>query len=350
MSRIQGARSCDDAAVLCFTCLSLVPLLLPLLTFSPLFSVSLKAKLSAPELFTLIMDVRRRVEMDDTGSKLGARQVICPHPESLSINCCSRFLSSLLPPTPETTAHVLARSGALSTRRESETHDSIDPILAKSPRSSHNLNPPSTHGNIERPIAPSDTPHDGLTRATAIPIESPAPRPAAFPTPPSSHAHESDLSSRASQSSPNSSVHRLQPAPVDLSNSLAMSRSTLDVDPLFNALLAETRRYLSGPDFAYALGCALDRATEVLMDGLRARIFVDSTSAVNLPGMEEAPGQSKTGDPAVGASSENEDEIKVRLAGMLPGLTRWCQLALNATPNELVDVRRFIDFISLLSC
>ena len=39
-------------------------------------SVSLKAKLSPSELFALIMDVRRRVEMDDTGSKPGARQVI----------------------------------------------------------------------------------------------------------------------------------------------------------------------------------------------------------------------------------------------------------------------------------
>lgn len=39
-------------------------------------SVSLKAKLSPSELFTLIMDVRRRVETDSTGSKLGARQVV----------------------------------------------------------------------------------------------------------------------------------------------------------------------------------------------------------------------------------------------------------------------------------
>lgn len=39
-------------------------------------SVSLKAKLSPSELFTLIMDVRQHVEMDDTGNKLGARQMI----------------------------------------------------------------------------------------------------------------------------------------------------------------------------------------------------------------------------------------------------------------------------------
>lgn len=201
--------------------------------------------------------------------------------------------------------------------------------------------PPSTHGDIEPPIAPSDTPYDGLSRVTAIPIESPMPRRAAFPTPPSSHAHESDLSSRASQSPTNFSAHHLHRTPsVGMSNSLTTSCGTLDIGPQFNALLAQTRHYLSGPDFAYGLGCALDRATEVLMDGLRARVFVDSASAVNVPNTEGTQARSRTGDAEVGASSENKDEIKIRLAGLLPGLARWCQLALNATPNELVDVRR----------
>ncbi|KAF8554544.1 hypothetical protein OG21DRAFT_1051916 [Imleria badia] len=279
--------------------------------------VPLKTKLSPSELSTLIMDVRRRVEMDGTGSKLGAR-----------------FLSTLLPPTPETTAHVLAQGGALSIPRETAIHDS------NSPPPSHNPDRFSApHGDTEPPVAPSDTPYDGSSRITAIPIESPMPRPAAFPTPPSSHAHDSDLSSRASQS-PSNSVHRLQPAlSAGKSNSLTTSRNTLDVDPQFNALLAETRRYLYGPDFAYALGCALDRATEVLMDGLCARVFVDSASAVNVPNTEDAQAQaqSSTQDAGAGARSENKDDIKIRLAGMLPGLARWSQLALNATPNELVD-------------
>lgn len=117
-----------------------------------------------------------------------------------------------------------------------------------------------------------------------------------------------------------------------MSNSLATSRGALDVNPQFDELLAQTRRYLSGPDFAHALGCALDRATEILMDGLRARVFVDSANAVNAPNTGE-------GNPDAGASSE-KDEVKIRLAGLLPGLARWCQLALNATPNELVDVSR----------
>lgn len=253
------------------------------------------------------------------------------------MNRPSRFLSSLLPPTPETTAHVLAQGGASPISREREPHDGIDHLLAKSSRDP--TRPPSTHGSIELPIPP-ETRYDGLTRATAIPIESPRPRTAAFPTPPSSHAHESDLSSRASQSPSNSSLPHLQPSSsMGISNSLATSRGTLDVEPQFAALLAQTHHYLSGPDFAHALGCALDRATEVLMDGLRARVFVDSTSAVNVPNAEETQAQSRTGDLDVDANSE-KDEIKIRLAGLLPGLARWCQLALSATPNELVDVRR----------
>ena len=140
-------------------------------------------------------------------------------------------------------------------------------------------------------------------------------------------------------------MHHFRPVPpVGMPDSLATSRGTLDVDPQFNALLAQTRRYLAGPDFSYALGCALDRATGVLMDGLRARVFVDSASAVNLLNAEEAQARSRTGDAEVGASSESKDEVKIRLAGLLPSLARWSQLALNATPNELVDVRRILIF------
>ena len=130
-------------------------------------------------------------------------------------------------------------------------------------------------------------------------------------------------------------MHRLpQALSVGMSNSLATSRGTLDVDPQFNTLLVETRRYLSGPDFAYTLGRALDRATEVLMNGLRARVFVDTASAVSLPNTREAQ------DVNASARAENRDEVKIRLAGMLPALARWSQLALNAMPNELVDVSR----------
>lgn len=84
-----------------------------------------------------------------------------------------------------------------------------------------------------------------------------------------------------------------------------------DPDPIFTALLAETRTLLSSSDFSFVLEVCLDRATEVLFDGLRKNVFVESGSG--------------------------EEEVRIRLAGLLPGLARWSKLALTALPNELVD-------------
>ena len=85
-------------------------------------------------------------------------------------------------------------------------------------------------------------------------------------------------------------------------------------DPGFSALLAETRTILSSPDFSRVLEVCLDMATEVLFAGLEKNVFVPN---------EPAPG---------------DDVLRIRLAGLLPGLARWSQLALNGLPNELVDV------------
>ncbi|KAG1778302.1 Peroxin-3 [Suillus placidus] len=167
--------------------------------------VSLKTKLSPSELHVLILDVRRRVERDGTGDNRASIP--------------GRFLGSLLPPTPETTAHVLAQGGAL----------------------------PQFN------------------------------------------------------------------------------------DPTFSSLLSQTRAYLAGPDFTYALSAALDRATVVLVEGLRAKVFVD-LNTTNVP-----EGLSATNPIDLTGEEETKEEIKIRLAGLLPGLARWSQLALNAVPNELVD-------------
>ena len=59
----------------------------------------------------------------------------------------------------------------------------------------------------------------------------------------------------------------------------------------------------------------LDSGTEVLLEGLKKNVFA---------GEEDESG-----------------EVKMRLAGMLPGLARWSALALNGLPNELVDVCPF---------
>lgn len=81
--------------------------------------------------------------------------------------------------------------------------------------------------------------------------------------------------------------------------------------PAFTVLLEETRDLLSSPDFMLVLERCLDSGTETLLEGLRKNVFV---------GEEDESG-----------------EVKMRLAGMLPGLARWSALALNGLPNELVD-------------
>ena len=88
-------------------------------------------------------------------------------------------------------------------------------------------------------------------------------------------------------------------------------------DPEFSALLAETRTILSSSDFSRVLEVCLDTATEVLFEGLEKNVFVPN---------EPAPG---------------DDVLRIRLAGLLPGLARWSQLTLNGLPNEFVDVSFF---------
>jgi len=60
----------------------------------------------------------------------------------------------------------------------------------------------------------------------------------------------------------------------------------------------------------------------VLFEGLEKNVFGRDAAAADVE------------DGAVGVEVE-----RIRLAGLLPGLARWSQLALNGLPNELVDVR-----------
>lgn len=92
-------------------------------------------------------------------------------------------------------------------------------------------------------------------------------------------------------------------------------------DAVFTALLDETRSLISSSDFARVLEVGLDNAVAVLFDGVEKNVFVDST-VVTGSGLEPWA-----------------EPLKLRLAGLLPGLARWSHLALNALPNELVDVR-----------
>jgi len=161
---------------------------------------------------------------------------------------------------------------------------------------------------------------NGTSPATAIDITSPRPR-------------VIDISSPAQEDSHQGSV----------------LLSSLESDPRFMSLLAETQAYLSGPNFAYALTCALDRATGVLIDGLRARVFVNAGSAVNAAEGDASEHRDRQETSGVINDAEAPEELKIRLVGLLPGLARWNQLALNSTPNELVDVGPPLLFYSNLS-
>jgi peroxin-3 len=86
--------------------------------------------------------------------------------------------------------------------------------------------------------------------------------------------------------------------------------------PLFMSILDETRAIITSPDFERVLEVCLDSATDILFDGLQKNAFVESGRGVD----------------------ESSQEMRLRLAGLLPGLARWSHLALNGLPNELVDV------------
>ena len=87
------------------------------------------------------------------------------------------------------------------------------------------------------------------------------------------------------------------------------------------ALLEETRDLLSSSNFAIVLERSLDRATSLLFDGLTQNVFV---------------------------GEEEEGEVRLRTASVLPGLARWSSLALNGLPNELIDVRSSFHLITFI--
>jgi peroxin-3 len=99
-------------------------------------------------------------------------------------------------------------------------------------------------------------------------------------------------------------------------------------DPALTRLLDETRSRLLSADFSCVLGAALDAAGDVLVLGLARSVFPHPRNAE-----AEAPP-----DEALVVPTHDDQEVKVRLAGMLPSLARWSRIALTGLPNELVDV------------
>ena len=89
-------------------------------------------------------------------------------------------------------------------------------------------------------------------------------------------------------------------------------------DPRFDAFLMETRNHVASGSFERVLEVCLDRATDVLFSGVKRDIF----------------GTHLQDDDDVFGKGERRE----RLAAMLPTLARWCHVALEGLPNELVDV------------
>lgn len=90
------------------------------------------------------------------------------------------------------------------------------------------------------------------------------------------------------------------------------------LDPKFESLLSEARSHIMSASFQHVLEACLDQATETLFSGLRKHVFSGTSGPLNF--------------------EDNDEEVRERLAAMLPGLARWCHLALEGLPNEMVDV------------
>lgn len=118
----------------------------------------------------------------------------------------------------------------------------------------------------------------------------------------------------------------LPPTPETLHHALVQGgippHEILARDRVFFTLLSETRKHVSSGSFAHTLEVCLDRSTQILLDGLDKNVFGTPSGGWEDP------------NSALGLTQEP----RVRLAGMLPGLARWCHTALNGLPNELVEV------------
>lgn len=90
------------------------------------------------------------------------------------------------------------------------------------------------------------------------------------------------------------------------------------VDAPLRRLLDETRAYVKSVDFDLVWGKALDKVTDIVLDGIEKEAF---------------------GGPM--ASVGPMEEQRERLAALLPGMARWCHPALFSLPNELVEVSEF---------
>ena len=109
------------------------------------------------------------------------------------------------------------------------------------------------------------------------------------------------------------------PTPDTIQHVLIQGGTRIDYeDSAFTALLEETRSVFGSSDFSLVLQTCLDRAAQTLLAHLESKVFVDSASSVG-----------------------SQEDVRIRLAGLLPGLAGWSMEAMRSVPNVLVDVSVF---------
>ncbi|KAF8632834.1 hypothetical protein AX15_001664 [Amanita polypyramis BW_CC] len=278
--------------------------------------VSLKTKFAAMDLHYLIRDVRRRVEHEVTFEGCERR-----------VN----FLSALLPPTPEMIQHVLTQGGfnsEASPERSCIVQSEQDTTTTMTPSElSHEFDASPATG-LSGLYNTLRNPHNIAPSPSQPPIPNPT-RARCYPHREANNADQDadacvDCASLSHMRGPGARRGPFPHPPSSLSHPHPSSLLWLVQDPPFISLIEETRAIITSPDFEYVLESCLDRATAVLFDGLEKSVFVSSDSA---------PGE----------------EVRIRLAGLLPGFARWSRLALYGLPNELVDNVLGLEEVTCLS-
>lgn len=151
---------------------------------------------------------------------------------------------------------------------------------------------------------------------------------------PTAHQHQQSQLHHTLQSHTLPHAHPNQPQPTYIPPPPPPPASYTHLhDAPFTALVEETRSVLASADFRVALEACLDRAVEVLFEGLEGNVF-----------------RRVAGEGANEEGGEGGEAERVRLAGLLPGLARWSQLAMEGLPNELVDVSILLSFFAPSCC
>ena len=95
-------------------------------------------------------------------------------------------------------------------------------------------------------------------------------------------------------------------------------------DSAFTALLEETRSVFASSDFSYVLQACLDQAAQTPLAHLESKVFLDNAS-----------------------STGSQEDVRIRLAGLLPGLAGWSLEAMRGVTNELVHVSAFLQMFGV---